>query len=159
MKMIMYLLLLFTLMAATLVEARLGETKEECDSRYGKPSPKAVTPGADAGALYDKEGIGIYVEFIKNRCVCITYHRFCPNFTQAEITTFFNANGGITRWANYSGGKSNEFLRSGDGALAQTDPSRVSFSIRSWPEISSKAVADAKKKQEQDAKKRFQRSF
>src|SRR6516164_3844864 len=98
MKTLLFGLLLITLLALprnTL--CRIGETLEECKTRYGKPvEVKKET------LLFFKNGMTISAHFVDGKVDQITYYRIdpkdskrtiCPSDGEAEILLRVNAHG------------------------------------------------------------------
>jgi len=100
MKTLLFGLLLITLLALprnTL--CRIGETLEECKTRYGKP----VEVKKDT-LLFFKNGMTISAHFVDGKVDQITYYRIdpkdskrtiCPSDGEAEILLRVNAHGGL----------------------------------------------------------------
>lgn len=95
-------ILLASLLILTLTisaQARLGETYEQCVTRYGAPTEKLpADPNEMSGVetyrfKSDKWGLGI--TFWKGKAYSILYYmldRSTPNFAQAEIETILKLN-------------------------------------------------------------------
>ena len=98
------------LLTVTVSRARLGETPVGLEARYGKPLPNTVKylvkpdpknkklGEADnlRASCYQKDGIGIEVEFSQSRSVKETYvkHRF----TDQDIAALLKANSASQQW-------------------------------------------------------------
>lgn len=156
------------------VQARLGETEQECEARYGQPTPQVpATPGSDRTLTYTKDDITVTAEFVKGRCLRIAYTRAygkqCP---QEQLDVFFKANAGGSGWVKYQGAGRCDFVRA-DGARALVTsrydwsaPEGVTFTYPQWQKLHDKAVkaADAAKKAAEEAAKKeqaekFQKDF
>ncbi|MEJ6636413.1 MAG: hypothetical protein QNL77_11920 [Akkermansiaceae bacterium] len=64
-----YLILITALLIPHIALARIGETREECDRRYGKPY-KVM----DEMLFYEKSGVKINIEMWKGKVHYIRYH-------------------------------------------------------------------------------------
>ena len=79
-------------------QCRIGETLEQCKTRYGKPAEiKKDT------ALFFKNGMTVSAHFVDGKVDQITYYRtdpkdskktICPSDTEIEILLLANAHGG-----------------------------------------------------------------
>jgi hypothetical protein len=92
-------LLLTTLLALPRnAQCRIGETLEECKTRYGKP----VEIKKDT-ALFFKNGITVSAHFVDGKVDQITYYRtdpkdskntICPSDAEVDLLLLANAHGG-----------------------------------------------------------------
>jgi hypothetical protein len=99
MKTLLFGLLLITLLALPRnTQCRIGETLEECKTRYGKP----VEIKKDT-ALFFKSGMTVSVHFIDGKVVEIRYYKtdpkdskktICPSDAEVEILLQANAQDG-----------------------------------------------------------------
>ena len=156
------LLLILLLPVAFAIDsnARLEETEQQCQARYGKPGTASTTPGADKTLLYSKDGVSILAQFIKGRCVQISYRK-PVQMSQTERDTFFKANGGSI-WSNYSGGQPSDFIRADGKAKASYNLDSVTFTLNSWETAHDKAVKDeqaAKQAEEKKEADKFKNDF
>lgn len=93
--------------------ARLGETPEQCEERYGpalltKDVPKGDVPGA-VYSHYNKAGLNIFATFYEGRVGEIFFEKEETNalgkaqkLSQAEIEALLAANGGGKEWKKVS---------------------------------------------------------
>ena len=99
MKTLLFGLLLITLLASPrTTQCRIGETLEECKTRYGNPAEiKKDT------ALFSKNGMTVSVHFIDGRVDAITYYKtdpknskktICPSDAEVNILLQANAQDG-----------------------------------------------------------------
>lgn len=95
--------LLFSLLLLHLTvvpsQARLGETKAECEKRYGTPTESDRENGT---FTYLKNGVTIIARFREDKCVSITY-RNSARPSAGSATPFTNIEIGILRAANEGG--------------------------------------------------------
>jgi hypothetical protein len=95
--------LLFSLLLVQLTvlpsQARLGETKAECEKRYGAPTESGREDGTFS---YLKNGVTIIARFREDKCVSITY-RNSARPSAGSATPFTNIEIGILRAANEGG--------------------------------------------------------
>jgi hypothetical protein len=94
--------------------ARLGETAEECEARYGAPTmtkdaPKTIdAPGATTSA-YEKAGLRIIATIYQGKVGSIFFEKIKENalgksveFSNAEVSALLEANGGGNEWTPVS---------------------------------------------------------
>ena len=149
--------------AASNAQARLGETEKQSEDRYGLPTAQAPSAGADKTFRYDKDGIKVIGDFVKGKCLCITYSIPDDKLSQQRIDLVFQAEGGRA-WATFPGGKATkiitEYVRSDRQAVAVKEhiywlPSTIfTFQLNEWTKLHDQAVNDqeaAKKAAEQAA--------
>jgi len=128
-------------MAGT-VNARLGETEKQSDERYGLPTAIAPTPGSDKTIRYEKDGIKISCEFVKDKCLRITYEMTpWEKLREAKFELIMQSEGGSV-WANYQGGKPNEYARSDRLAIAVKQRDSITFMLNEWTKLYDQAVKD-----------------
>ena len=98
------------LLVPTVAAARLGETIEECDARYGKPTQ------VEAGAVfaksiertYSKDGFTIKVLFVDGRAEMISYLH--PSvLTGEQVTKLLNNNARGQVWHETPNGSANVY--------------------------------------------------
>ena len=90
--------------------ARLGETEEQCEKRYGKPSAPGdlisvrhfeVEPSQDTDKTlrYSKDGVRVLVSFAGGKAVSMQYHfeREAP-LSRGEIEALLKLNAPECRW-------------------------------------------------------------
>lgn len=92
-------LLAFFCVLALPAQARLGETKAECEKRYGTPTESGREDGRFS---YLKNGVTIVARFREDKCVSITY-RNSARPSAGSATPFTNIEIGILRAANEGG--------------------------------------------------------
>lgn len=95
------LLLLSMLIASTPALARIGETPEQCQARYGEPVKKL----SNNRSLFQKNGILIIAEFYEGKADLLTFRKVDQNiigipadFSDNEIAGLLKANGGEKAW-------------------------------------------------------------
>ena len=87
-----YLSLILIFMMPAVAFGRIGETKEQCDKRYGLGKP-LNHKGMEA-LVYHKEGFVIFVRMFDNTCQAITYGKPDRSKLKArEIRAFLDING------------------------------------------------------------------
>ena len=80
------------------VEARIGETVEECEKRYGKPK---VTPDHH---FYKKNGYNIAISFHKGKAHSITYGKISKDkISEHEVLILLKANKSDGKWEKENG--------------------------------------------------------
>ena len=153
--------------AAGITQARLNETEQEFETRYGKPTETSdkPTPGSDKTLSYTKNGVRITAEFVKGRCQKITYVGVKD---QQQLDAILKANGGPI-WAPYKGGGKRKLVRSDGLAIATIlpdddmwTPSMIVFTLNEWQKAHDKAIKDAdaaSQAAEKVAKEKSQRGF
>ncbi len=145
--------------------AWLDATEKQCETRYGKPQPAdTATPGSDKTIGYWKDDVHVTADFVKGKCLRISYVCRDP-VTQGQIDTFFKANGGTTAWAHFKGGGEGEYVRH-DGLAKATVMigygGGVLFSYFCWDKAHDQAVKDAetaKQAVEKERLKKFNHDF
>jgi hypothetical protein len=102
MKALLLLSVLISLSSPAL--ARIGETPEQCEARYGKPV-KTLEKGLRRGAVYEKAGLQIQCEFHDNKCEYIYFKHLENNadgskkfFAESELEILRDANSGGKEW-------------------------------------------------------------
>lgn len=84
-------------LAGTLCHGRIGETREQCDRRYGEAEAVKEHLGFVA---YKKAGLLVYVHFHGDVADCIMFAKLADDlalpkkFSEAEIQVLWEANGG-----------------------------------------------------------------
>jgi hypothetical protein len=68
-------IILTFLITATIAQARIGWTKEECEHKYGRPA--RISPIADV-LDYKPEGFKLSAEFYKGKVYAISYEPETP---------------------------------------------------------------------------------
>ena len=88
--------ILALLLSALPTFARLGETKAECEKRYGKPALTLDT-GED---VFEKDGIQITVTYLKGKAASIGFTKLNRDLelTDAERKTLLKANASNSEW-------------------------------------------------------------
>ncbi len=100
MKALLLLSVLISLASSAL--ARIGETREQCEARYGKP---LKIEEEDQAFRYRKAGFNVTCIFRAGACVHIGFSHVADAenevapITEPEITTLLNANAGGKPWA------------------------------------------------------------
>jgi hypothetical protein len=116
--------ILITPFLSTVGQAHLGDTEQQLEARYGKPTPSEPTsPGSDETVTYWKDRIRITVELVKGRCMRI----------------------------HYMGGGPNDYIRADKLATAKANPANgvhdngsIVFTLVEWQKDHDKAIQDAK---------------
>ncbi|MFC1498279.1 hypothetical protein ACFLS1_07410 [Verrucomicrobiota bacterium] len=100
MKKIQILFLIAMVFLPSVLLARLGETIEKCDKRYGKPVK--IYKG---GKVYHENGFNINVTFTNNTAFLITYSKpkkeddlIRQRLTSKEIDKFLKVNSQKAKW-------------------------------------------------------------
>lgn len=124
--------------------ARLGETPEECATRYG--SPTMFRPSMDHKDMligqYNKDGISVRIYFENGRAGAI---RFSDISTDEQVQKLLHANAQGYTWKERPGENYRRWLRS-DGGDAEIVG--VELLVRSGEAVAAQA---AEKKREEDA--------
>jgi acyl-CoA synthetase (AMP-forming)/AMP-acid ligase II len=109
--------------------ARLGETPEQCEERYGTAiavddADKAFDPRGATIALYEKAGLEIFVTFYRGSAVLLTFKRLHKNalgnldLSPTEVASLLNANAAGKEWGSVVWGRwglpENNVTRSGN---------------------------------------------
>jgi hypothetical protein len=156
------LALLFSVRAAY---AWLDATEKQCEARYGKPQPAdTATLGSEKTISYWKDDVHVTADFVKGKCLRISYVYRDP-VTQGQIDTFFKANGGATAWAHFKGGGEGEYVRQDGLAKANVMMGYgggILFSYLRWDKLHEQAVKDAenaKQTAEKERLKKFSHDF
>jgi len=84
-------------------QARIGETKVQCEERYGKHQTKdPKQPGYDERRVYVKNNIAILIGFQGDGAVMVIYTKFKDRqtlpLTDSEINTLLEANSDGKKW-------------------------------------------------------------
>jgi len=99
------ILLIFTLSAS----ARVGETKAQCDKRYGKPinEPRKATENHPPVYAYKTKDWKIYIAFEKGKAIMLTYYKADgkKNITKAIGETIAKINLPNVKWGRGIFGK------------------------------------------------------
>ncbi len=98
----MKFLLLFLLLSTPAL-ARMGETREQCDARYGEP----IRPAFDAmSTVHQKAGIEILCHFHEGKCDAIDFSRVgdasdgqYPGFSKAAAKALMEASSAGKPWS------------------------------------------------------------
>jgi signal transduction histidine kinase len=85
------------LLLPAIAGARIGETREQCDKRYGAPTKVEAGSADSTEAEYVKEGFSIHVLFIDGRAQKISYSHGTA-FTDKQITKLLNNNARGETW-------------------------------------------------------------
>jgi hypothetical protein len=84
------------ILVTTQLQARLGETVEECISRYGKPLNLSKAP---SNLIFiQKDDLFVCCSFIYGKCNRISISRNSGDFSEAEIKMLLELNGGSGEW-------------------------------------------------------------
>ena len=100
-------LILLSVILPTIAFARIGETRQQCDARYGAGGPPStINPNANSTtASYNKSGLSISVWFINGRAGHISYSNIdAKPLTKDQLATLRSANSGaveIKSTSNY----------------------------------------------------------
>jgi hypothetical protein len=91
--------ILFFLCLALPIQARLGETLEECIKRYGEPTGRAEE---DTIVSFNKGEFAITILFVAGKAEWIVLMKpgsvFAEKLTETEIKTLLEANGSGLKW-------------------------------------------------------------
>ena len=122
-------MMLFLLVSSAVASARIGDTVEELEARYGKPV------GSSGGCThYEKEGISISVGMWKDHCHLIYFRRVYSgedavkhfgrsprDLTKEEIESFLTDNPAGVKWDGTKG----EVMSKDEKYTAYVSPSGV----------------------------------
>jgi hypothetical protein len=148
-------LLLCLLLLTVPAYARLGETTQQIEARYGKPikATKPESPATDA-EVYEKNGFEITVGYYEGKSYYEEFRkpetkepRHLQQITTTELNCLLKAN---QISASYSAGGAPETLRSNDGQVEANYRSQV-FTIR-YLRFEKQKEADEKKREEDNLK-------
>lgn len=144
--------MLFALtLLATSAFARLGESKKQCEERYGKPDNLPTHQGI-VGHSYKKDGITINAEFYGDKCIRISYRVSGRFMTPDLVNTLLSANqsGGGWRMLRQSKNEngavvSSDWLR-GDGAKAEARDTTLTLTVANYQQLLKQADQEHSKK-------------
>lgn len=95
-----FFLLSILLVIPALVSARIGETREQCESRYGKP----VSSGEDY-SFHEKSGLQVVCIYHAGKCDCIAFNQLEMDaekktlpLSDTMLQTLLKANSGGQTW-------------------------------------------------------------
>lgn len=112
-----FLLILLPLVSSiSFVQARIGETESECQTRYGSVIERRApaNPASDPQAcIYSKSGITILVEFKGGKAWRITYRMTGMN--DEAVQSLLDAESGNSEWSSAVKAAGQEFRVSSDG--------------------------------------------
>ncbi len=98
-----FFLLSILLVIPALVSARIGETREQCEARYGKPA--ADEPADTTDTMHHKAGYKVICTYYEGKCEKISFAhekdatgRASP-LSESEIMTLLQSNSGGKPWA------------------------------------------------------------
>ena len=96
MKLVMFFLLGFLWISPSF--AIIGETKEQCDARYGTPKVQKLHL-----SRYLKDGVEIDVTFENGKAALIYYNKVDAqgtriHFKESEVLSILQSNGGKKKW-------------------------------------------------------------
>ena len=87
------------LLGVNSLQARIGESQEECIARYGAVIEKrpAKIPDSDPEAtVFSKGGVTVYIEFQKGKAWCVVFRK--PALTASEVAGLLRANMPVGGW-------------------------------------------------------------
>ena len=99
-----YLLLILALMIPQMAAARLGETVEQCDKRYGKVAEKDKS-----SKIYESKGYRIEVRFQDSVCWCITYRKLDKSLIAQSVIEKLKSLAGVGWEVTHSGNGMSEW--------------------------------------------------
>ena len=127
--------------------ARMGESMEQCEARYGKPVEGVGEQPDEYGSLmymYKSKGVHVVPSFYEGTVEGIMYFRRTA-FLRSDIEILLEANGGGKKWIRQSALGS---WKTEDGELiASYDP------LKNMLAITSKAAMDRARKVEESKSK------
>lgn len=129
------------------VHARLGETAEQCATRYGRPtslSPSLFDRDMIIGQYY-KDDISIRVYFEEGRAGAI---RFNPIKTDAQVQKLLDANAQASTWKEIPHKRYRKWSRSDGGDAEHVG---VELLVRSGEAVAAKAAKRKRKEQTEAA--------
>ena len=117
------------LIGLTNVEARVGDTAQQVDERYGKPKRETQQAGGNFSREYGYQGYRVVAAFRHGVCYAESYRKIPPvAFLPAEISALLSANAGGGKWKQTlnvgSGPSALLFYQGSDNRTAIYDPSR-----------------------------------
>ena len=93
-----HLPLIATLLLTQVVQARLGETLDECVKRYG-PLIKQQGSADNPQFIFEKDGIQIGINFLNGQAGQISYFRPATSpFLDSEVKQLLEVNSGGSSW-------------------------------------------------------------
>ena len=144
--------------------AWLEATEKQCEDRYGTPTAQQPSLGSDKTLSYWKDDVHITADFVKGKCLRISYGTRSQT-TQAEIDTFFKVNGGPMVWTHRKGGGGGDYARTDRFAKATVEMGYgggVTFTAYAWEKAHEQAIKDietAKQTAEKERLKKFDHDF
>ena len=87
--------------ASASAHARLGETREEIEKRYGKPirEPKPILAASESAALYLKDRVEVTIEFKRGKAWLVSYRTGKLNSDlEAEFRDANDGVSGVGEW-------------------------------------------------------------
>ncbi|MEM1058859.1 MAG: hypothetical protein AAGK14_06395 [Verrucomicrobiota bacterium] len=127
--------LALTFAVPTTSQARLGETKAECEKRYGEAvETGGVFMGADTNSIYHKNGFLIVVGYIDGICTFVAFTKpgeyTNQEMSEHEIKTLMEANSNGQRWTQTARG--NWSLPDGSVAVFTYGSNQLSFATQGF---------------------------
>ena len=118
--------------------ARIGETPEQCEARYGKP-----VETREISSTYRKGGVIVDCWFIEGRCAKITFQTIQAtttekdaswnSFTEDHKSQLMAANSGGERWVRNGGTEYAPIFKTSDGSRnAKLGSGMVTIESESW---------------------------
>ncbi|MEI6634897.1 MAG: hypothetical protein WCP22_13925, partial [Chlamydiota bacterium] len=130
---------------------RIGETPEQCTSRYGE----SIKTGEDKSMIFKKSGLLIMVDFYDGKADMINFSKAQRNIlgkaeklSENEIQTLLKSNGADRTWKKRDILSMNEEWETEDGVLLAHLESLENFLIVTTKDHMTRA--EAKKKQKED---------
>ena len=83
----------------TKAHARVGETAQEIETRYGKPTGETKRWGGDPRREYTYRGYRVLVSFHKDVCRAESYRKIPPSpFLESEVTALLREHAAGSKW-------------------------------------------------------------
>jgi hypothetical protein len=144
------------LLIATSAFARIGETEQQIEARYGKPIKLigGVPPGLEGIKRYQSAGLDIYVNFISGLSEEEYYSKQYGKIERAEVDAILQANSQGKEWKEIPSGHPLYSWRATrwmlgeinpESTLAEFDGGRLTIMTKKFLDASRAASADAAK--------------
>lgn len=126
--------------------ARIGETEEQCKSRYGMETGNTAGQKGNRGLSFEKGGIKISCEFFQNKCYQILFYVTGREpISKDSIQQFLVANSNNMKWNEVESNK--KWLREDKQVTAEVkDNGRTMLIINLKDQENKKAIAAEKQK-------------
>jgi len=139
--------------------AWLEATEKQCEERYGPPTAQQPSLGSDKTLSYWKDDVHITADFVKGKCLRISYGTRSQT-TQGEIDIFFKANGGPMVWTHRKGGGGGDYARTDRFAKATVEMGYgggVTFTAYDWEKAHEQAIKDVETAKQAAEKERLRK--